>query len=53
MTDGLIDLSGIWSVLGGVFAGWGGYLAIILGVYIGLFFVGLVLEATRRKRGGV
>lgn len=52
MTDGLVDLTMIWSAVQAVYDNYGGYLAIILGIYLGLFMVGLVIEAVQSSRNG-
>lgn len=52
MTDALIDLSPMWSAVTGIVAHYSVPLLAMLGVYIGLFLVGLVFEAVRTTRRG-
>jgi len=50
MTDGLLDLDSIFTAVGALVSNYGGYLAIVLGVYLGLFLVGLAIEAVRSAK---
>lgn len=50
MTDGLLDLTPLWAAVGVLVDKWGGYLGVILGVYLGLFVIGLVIEAVRSSK---
>lgn len=52
MTDGLVDLSPIFGAVSALVDGYGGYLAVILGVYLGLFVLGIVFEAMRSSKSG-
>lgn len=53
MTDGLINLAPLWDAVGVLVEQYGGYLGVILGVYLGLFVLGLIIESVRSaKKGG-
>jgi len=52
MTDGLLDLGPVFSAAQEIGAKWAPYLVAMLGVYLGLFLVGLVVEAMRSSRAG-
>lgn len=52
MTDGLVDLGPIFSAASALVASYGGYLAVIVGVYLALFVIGLVIEAVRSSKQG-
>jgi len=52
MTEGLLDLGPIFDTVTVLVQKWGPYLVAMLGVYLGLFLVGLVVEAMRSSRAG-
>jgi len=52
MTDGLISLTPLMATVTALVTHWGPWLVAMLGVYLGLFLVGLVVEAMRSNRAG-
>jgi len=52
VTDGLLDLGPVLAAAQEIGAKWAPYLVAMLGVYLGLFLVGLVVEAMRSSRPG-
>jgi hypothetical protein len=50
VTDGLISLAPVVSVVSALVDKFGGYIAVIFGVYMSLFLIGALIEAFRSSR---